>query len=737
MEGYRMKKHIFKSFFFVFAVSTLITLFVFSGSAKTVKKNGFSFDVGEKGVTVVSYTGKAKKVRIPAKVDSLPVTKIKNECFWQVRTMTSLSIPDSVTEIGESAFNECTGLRELVLPKELKRLGSSAFWYCTNLKTVVLDSKVSKIGKDAFRGCPNVTVYVVSGTRAENILKKLGTVKYSYTYPTEISVPKSLKLYTGKKKALKVTASPLDTYYSELEFKSSDKTLSVSPEGVVSASGCTAGTVTVSVKGAESVSAKTKVSVLPRKPGSLTESAKTQTSITLKWKKAVGATGYRVSRFDAAKKKWIVLVSTDKTSFTVQNLARGESLRLRVRSFYKNGKTFLLGGYRTLETQTKSAAAVSGLKRTSGTVDSISVSWNKLPSALKYKVVLCSSNGKALKTVLSERTSCTVFVPSYNDTYKIKVCGVFKNGNATYDGRFAEISAKALSPEKIGGLKASSVTATSLNLSWNRLNGVDRYNIYKYDETKKAFAFFASTQSAGAAISPLAPETQHRFIVSPVYKKSGGGLFVSPGAQITVKTPAQLNIPKTKAEALSAFSKALNNTAAQKDFMLFETRTVSNKSVTPNEERLSSILSAVDISGKNNYNFVDGTESSKKLPAEKLIPFLNGKLAFSAEDAESLDVTVEADGSGYLIKLSAAKLKPQSTLPASFSSLPDFAAAEKQQGVSFEEPEFQNLFVSAKINEGRLDTLTSSVELSAKGTKLLSSFAVSEKISSEYIFLWN
>ena len=185
-----MKKRVFKSFLFVFAVSALITLFVFSGSAKTVNKNGFSFDVGEKSVAVVSYTGKAKKVRIPAKVDSLPVTKIYNECFWQVRTMTSLSIPDSVTEIGESAFNECTGLKKLVLPGELRKIGNSAFWYCTNLRTVVLDSKVSKIGKDAFRGCENVTVYVVAGTRAETHLKKLGTVKYAYTSPTALSAPK-------------------------------------------------------------------------------------------------------------------------------------------------------------------------------------------------------------------------------------------------------------------------------------------------------------------------------------------------------------------------------------------------------------------------------------------------------------------------------------------------------------------------------------------------------------------
>ena len=733
-----MKKRVFKSFLFVFAVSALITLFVFSGSAKTVNKNGFSFDVGEKSVAVVSYTGKAKKVRIPAKVDSLPVTKINNECFWQVRTMTSLSIPDSVTEIGESAFNECTGLKKLVLPGELRKIGNSAFWYCTNLRTVVLDSKVSRIGKDAFRGCEKVTVYVVAGTRAEKHLKKLGTVKYAYTYPTALSAPKKLKLYIGNTKALNVTQTPADTYYKALEYTSSSNAASVSSDGVVTASGCGTATLTATVKGMESVSAQTKLTVIPRKPGSLSQSASGQTSVTLKWKKSAGATGYRVSRYDSAKKKWTTLTETDKTSFTVKGLGRGESVTLRVRSFYKAGKSLILGGYRTITAQTKSVAAVSGLKKTACTVDSITVSWNRLSSAAKYRVVLCNASGKALNgNITTDRTSCTLSVPSYNDTYKIRVCGIFKSGSGSYDGKYAEITAKALSPEKITGLKAASVTATGVSLSWNRLSGADRYYIYKYDEAKKAYSLCANTQNNTAAISALSPETEYRFLVSPVYKKTDGELFAAPGAAVTVKTPAQFTVPKTKDEALKAFAKAFNNTAGQKNFLLFESRTVSDRRVAPDEEKFSNLLSAVDMSGKTDYNFVSGTETSKKLPLEKLLPFFNGRLSFSAEDAESLNVSVSEDGSGYVIELSAAKLKKGSSLPGSLSALPDWETLEKAQGISLESVEYENLFVSAKVNEGRLDTLSASVSFTAKGTKEKSAFEIGEKIHSEYIFLWN
>ena len=111
--------------------------------------------------------------------------------------------------------------------------------------------------------------------------------------------------------------------------------------------------------------------------------------------------------------------------------------------------------------------------------------------------------------------------------------------------------------------------------------------------------------------------------------------------------------------------------------------------------------------------------------------------SLTAEDAESLDVSVREDGSGYVIELSAAKIKKGGSLPGSLSALPDWASIEKAQGISLESVEYENLFVSAKVNEGRLDTLSSSVAFTAKGTKVLNSFEIGEKINSEYIFLWN
>ena len=65
---------------------------------------------------------------------------------------TSLSIPSSVTSIGDSAFYGCSSLREIVLPSSVTSIGDSAFYGCESLQEIVLPSSVTSIGDSAFWG---------------------------------------------------------------------------------------------------------------------------------------------------------------------------------------------------------------------------------------------------------------------------------------------------------------------------------------------------------------------------------------------------------------------------------------------------------------------------------------------------------------------------------------------------------------------------------------------------------
>ena len=72
-------------------------------------KNGF-LDPPPKTVTITKYTGKESTVILPSTISSWPVTKIGEDALKDNTTITSVTIPANVTEIGSNAFAGCTNL---------------------------------------------------------------------------------------------------------------------------------------------------------------------------------------------------------------------------------------------------------------------------------------------------------------------------------------------------------------------------------------------------------------------------------------------------------------------------------------------------------------------------------------------------------------------------------------------------------------------------------------------------
>ena len=94
------------------------------------------------------------------------VTTIGNQAFRCCSSLTSVTIPNSVTSIGEGAFADCYGLTSITIPNSVKRIREGAFCRCEGLTYVTIPNSVTTIGNQAFSGCKSLTsVSVPSHTK--------------------------------------------------------------------------------------------------------------------------------------------------------------------------------------------------------------------------------------------------------------------------------------------------------------------------------------------------------------------------------------------------------------------------------------------------------------------------------------------------------------------------------------------------------------------------------------------
>ena len=100
---------------------------------------------------------------IPSKIGGYPVKRIGTGAFKMQTGITSVTIPEGVTEIGEYAFSECEGLTKVDVPDSLTHIEGYAFSYCMKLESIDLPDTLQRIGLQAFIGCQRLSIgdYVV------------------------------------------------------------------------------------------------------------------------------------------------------------------------------------------------------------------------------------------------------------------------------------------------------------------------------------------------------------------------------------------------------------------------------------------------------------------------------------------------------------------------------------------------------------------------------------------------
>ena len=114
-----------------------------------------------KYITIISYTGSSTNVVIPSSInvngEDIPVKVITNDAFKDNDTITSVTISDSITTIGE--FSGCSSLTSIYIPDSVTRINYRVFYNCSNLITVTISegSQLTSIASEAFYNCDSLT----------------------------------------------------------------------------------------------------------------------------------------------------------------------------------------------------------------------------------------------------------------------------------------------------------------------------------------------------------------------------------------------------------------------------------------------------------------------------------------------------------------------------------------------------------------------------------------------------
>ena len=120
----------------------------------TAPSRDFTFDATTG--TIKKYNGNDAVVNIPSEINGTPVTTIGNAAF-RYSSVTSVTIPDSVTFISDSAFAYCSSLTNISIPNSVTAIGSFAFEGCTKLESITLPSSLLTISEFLFYDCSQLT----------------------------------------------------------------------------------------------------------------------------------------------------------------------------------------------------------------------------------------------------------------------------------------------------------------------------------------------------------------------------------------------------------------------------------------------------------------------------------------------------------------------------------------------------------------------------------------------------
>ena len=89
------------------------------------------------------------------------VTEIDYYAFWKCKNLETINFGSGLESFGEAAFSECTALTSVTLPNSVTTIGDLAFESCIALASVTLSDNLETIDEYAFQNCSTLTSFTI------------------------------------------------------------------------------------------------------------------------------------------------------------------------------------------------------------------------------------------------------------------------------------------------------------------------------------------------------------------------------------------------------------------------------------------------------------------------------------------------------------------------------------------------------------------------------------------------
>ena len=165
---------------------------------------GFSTKNDSNDLVIYQYDGYDTKINVPSKINGKTVIGIENKAFYNGpgRISTKISLPDSLTFIGDKVFYSLTYLKELTIPKNVNKIGSFIFDESNNIEKIKVDKENKEFSsyKDVLFNKNKTSLISYPPGREDNSFEWPSSLErfedysfYQVKYLKKLYIPKNVK----------------------------------------------------------------------------------------------------------------------------------------------------------------------------------------------------------------------------------------------------------------------------------------------------------------------------------------------------------------------------------------------------------------------------------------------------------------------------------------------------------------------------------------------------------------